>query len=363
MDVITSYQAGFKNVVASSGTSLTKEQLNILGKLCNRLYFVYDADSAGVHATERGLEMALEKGFDVLIVRLPTGEDPDSLLNNHGASVFQSYLNEAVSFLEFFVEKMEAEGKFNSPSLKSESIRFLLNIITKIPDRLQHDDYISRMASMLKMTDSQLTRIYQEKRKIETAISNKEEKASIVPQSPVNSERKITDDIEIIKAPIVNNLRIEETMLFSIALKSDELFDLVMNKVKVRSSHLISSTAIQLITFFELVSKQSGNYLNRIFSNTELSDELNHIITELAFKGDERSTNWSRFVKIQEQTNYPKLIKDLVYKLELLKIEPIIDELTRNVAEKSHEDILTDLKKINELNAKKRKLISAIKTN
>ena len=77
---ITMHQAGFENVVASSGTSLTQDQLFQLLRLTKNLVFIYDSDSAGQKATSRGLSMALEKGFNVYIVSLPIGEDPDSII-------------------------------------------------------------------------------------------------------------------------------------------------------------------------------------------------------------------------------------------------------------------------------------------
>ncbi len=100
-DVISLHEGGFRNAVASSGTSLTREQLDLLLRICSRIYISYDSDNAGLIATQRALEMALEKGFDTRIVCLPDGEDPDSMIKKYGQSIYQKYLDEALSFVEF----------------------------------------------------------------------------------------------------------------------------------------------------------------------------------------------------------------------------------------------------------------------
>ena len=97
-DLISLYQAGIRNVVASSGTALTEEQLTLIGRYSKNLTLVYDADSAGSSATVRGIDLALEHNLNVRIVELPEGEDPDSFVQKHGGNEFRERLANAISF-------------------------------------------------------------------------------------------------------------------------------------------------------------------------------------------------------------------------------------------------------------------------
>ncbi len=363
VDVITSWQAGFKNIVASSGTSLTNEQLNILGKLCKRIYFVYDADNAGIHATERGVEMALEKGFDVLIVSLPSGEDPDSLINNHGASVFKSYINDAKSFIEYMVGKMKEEGKFDNPSEKAQSIRQILTIITKIPDRLQHDEYISKMADLINLTESQKLQIYDEKRKLESKqVSSKSSTSKRLGDSEVDGQKSNVISDKTSNENIESKMLKEEQMLLSLALRGDDYFDLIINKIKVNQEHLVTEEAKKFFNYFVSVNSKAKNFLNLLFSKREIPEADLDFLTLLAFRGEELSENWARFLRIPQSTDYPRIIKDLVYQLELIKLENRLMEIKKNFNEKSDDEQFESMKMIAEINARKSKIVKEIKS-
>ncbi|HRT67855.1 MAG TPA: DNA primase, partial [Bacteroidota bacterium] len=101
MDVITMHQWGYKNAVASSGTSLTAEQLKLLSRYTKNLNILYDADEAGQNAAERAIEIALQQEFDISIITLPEGEDPDSILREQGPNAFRKYLDGKLNFIEF----------------------------------------------------------------------------------------------------------------------------------------------------------------------------------------------------------------------------------------------------------------------
>lgn len=359
-DTISLHQAGFRNVVASSGTSLTTEQLNVLYKLCKRLYFVYDADSAGIKAAERGLDMALAKGFEVLIVQLPSGEDPDSLILNHGPALFQSCLSDAAGFLDFLVNEMKKQGKFDTPHLKADSIRTILNIIVKIPDSLLHDEYISKMASMLHLTDNQVKKVYAEKAKIEAKLKGRSTEYDYSETRRIENDEKAVNDSEIKVSQRDYELLKEEQAIFALALNDDHAFSIIFGKMKINSDIFISDEAKRLFDIMATFVSFDGNYLGHILETDEINEEDKNYFSQIGLKIDELSPNWKKFLKTEESVNIVKHIKDLFYNLELVKVNRRIDELKAELGSNKEADMSSVLRMISELSQKKVKLSSEI---
>jgi DNA primase len=145
-DVITLNRHGIGNVVASSGTSLTAGQIKILQRYGNRIVMIYDADSAGQTAMERGLNIALEQGMEVYLMELPEGEDPDSFVKQFGKESFLEYKKKrAEDFVTFTILKAEKEGRMERPGDRSSTIRQVLESIALIPEELDRQVYIQHL--------------------------------------------------------------------------------------------------------------------------------------------------------------------------------------------------------------------------
>ena len=146
LDVISMHQAGIENVVASSGTSLTTEQIRLLGRFTKNITVIYDGDSAGIHASLRGIDMILKEGMNVRVVLLPEPEDPDSFARSHSAAEVQEYIraNEQ-DFLEFKARLLlkDAQG---DPIKKAALIGDMVQSIAQIPDPIQRSIYIKECA-------------------------------------------------------------------------------------------------------------------------------------------------------------------------------------------------------------------------
>jgi DNA primase len=155
-DLISISQAGFLNVVASSGTALTSEQVQLIGRYTRNITFVYDADSAGQSAMIRGVDTILEGGLDVRVAELPQGEDPDSFVRTHGKAALNELLSKAVSFIDFKAGVFQREGKFNSPEGKAEVVRQLIQTIAKISDQLKRSFFIKDIATKYGLYESAL---------------------------------------------------------------------------------------------------------------------------------------------------------------------------------------------------------------
>jgi DNA primase len=145
-DVITMNRHGIKNVVASSGTSLTAGQIKILQRYGNRIVMIYDADSAGQTAMERGMNIALEQGMEVFLMELPDGEDPDSFVKQFGKESFLEYKRKkAEDFVTFSLLKAEKDGRMERPGDRSSTIRQILESIALIPEELERQVFVQHL--------------------------------------------------------------------------------------------------------------------------------------------------------------------------------------------------------------------------
>jgi DNA primase len=148
MDVIGVARAGVANVVASCGTSLTEPQVRLLGRFTRRVVVNYDADAAGQAATERSLTLLLAEGFDVRVLSLPGGADPDEYVLEHGAEAYQKLLAEAPAFLDYLIRRAHA-GDLTSAEGKVRAVNSLLPYIQKMPDRLLRSEWATRVSQQL----------------------------------------------------------------------------------------------------------------------------------------------------------------------------------------------------------------------
>ena len=155
-DVLSLSQNGIKNVVASSGTSLTNEQVRLIKRFADAAIVLYDGDAAGQKAALRGLEIFLENDVDVKIAMLPEGADPDSYMQEVGASAFESYIQaEAKDFLLHLAHSIETDHA-NDPVNKSIEIRSLVTSLSKIYAQLKRDLYVKECARILQIDEGPL---------------------------------------------------------------------------------------------------------------------------------------------------------------------------------------------------------------
>ncbi|MBO5188285.1 MAG: DNA primase [Alistipes sp.] len=146
LDVISMHQAGVENVVASSGTSLTTEQIRLLGRFTRNMTVIYDGDSAGIKASLRGIDMILKEGMNVRVVSLPEGEDPDTFARGRSSEELQRYIHDhEQDFLDFKAHLLldEAQG---DPIRKASLITDMVQSIAQIPDSIQRSVYIKECA-------------------------------------------------------------------------------------------------------------------------------------------------------------------------------------------------------------------------
>ncbi|HWP81411.1 MAG TPA: DNA primase [Bacteroidota bacterium] len=157
-DLISLFQAGVQNVVASSGTALTSEQLQLLGRYSKKLVLVYDADSAGSSAAVRGIDLALGQDFDVQVAELPEGEDPDTFVRKHGAAEFRALVARSVSLIDFKMGRFRAAGHLTTPEGQAQAVRSVVQSIAKMKDELKRSFYVKEVAQKYELYESVLHR-------------------------------------------------------------------------------------------------------------------------------------------------------------------------------------------------------------
>ncbi len=148
-DVLAVHQAHIENVVASSGTSLTIEQIRLIGRFTQNVTILYDGDAAGIKASLRGLDMILEEGLNVKVVSFPEGDDPDSYMHKVGAGEFKNYIeNNRKDFILYKANILLAEAG-NDPIKRAGIIRDIVESIAKIPDNIKASVFIRECSSLL----------------------------------------------------------------------------------------------------------------------------------------------------------------------------------------------------------------------
>lgn len=148
-DVITLHQGGIENVVASSGTALTKDQIRLIKRYTQNIKIIYDGDAAGIKAALRGLDLVLEQDMNVKLVLLPDGEDPDSYLKSVGSEAFRKYMTDAAQDFIFFKVNLLLDEAGNDPIQKANITKDIVQSIAKIPDMMKRSLYLQQCSAMM----------------------------------------------------------------------------------------------------------------------------------------------------------------------------------------------------------------------
>ena len=177
-DVIQFYQRGIENVVASSGTALTPEQIRLVNRLTKNITVLFDGDAAGLRASLRGIDLILEQGMNVKVCTFPEGEDPDSFSKNNSLDEVQLYLKENSKDFIQFKANLLAEEAADDPIKRADTVRNIVNSISKIPDAIKREIYIQECAQIMKVSESvlfsTLAQIGKKKQKDEAKVQKQE---------------------------------------------------------------------------------------------------------------------------------------------------------------------------------------------
>lgn len=367
-DVIQLYQAGIKNVVSSSGTALTEQQIRLIQRLTPNITVLFDGDAAGQRASLRGIDMILEQGMQVKVCSFPEGEDPDSFAKAHDQEEIEAFLNKnAKDFIQYKANLLN-ESAENDPSLKAEVTRDIIQSIAKIPDLIQQEIYVKTCADIMNISEevlfSTLAQIIAKKdRDNRRQERQKPQERLEVVGKPKEPLKKIDPQDELEKIIISILLRygnqkgefedyvLKENEEGELELISETNEEVVFNKIymelqedeieftnetfkRIYELILQQYAEAQTIDHNQLISKSEGEIQKEITS--ALLDNENHVL----HRWDDKNI----FVDGKDKLD-PKEVTQTILNLRRLLIKKKIDDLSQSIKEEvthSHTELLEE---------------------
>jgi DNA primase len=352
-DVISLHQAGIENVVSSSGTALTANQIRLINRLTRNITILFDGDAAGIRASFRGIDLILEQGMNVKVVIFPDGEDPDSYAKKVSKVELKDFLeDQAQDFINFKVSVLMDEAS-NDPVKKAGLIRDIVTSISKIPDRIQREVYLQECARVMDISEevlfSELAQLLKKERREAARPRTTARKPDPVLQKteafkPLDELKKY--EREIIRILLLyGNQVVEFTDEEEIDEKKQKVKyeNVVANEIYVnlQEDEVEFTDELFRTIYYEIIEQlnQDQEILVDGFINHHV-DEVAHLVTNILMD-DERYQlhDWNRkniFFKIKGD-DLTKTVKDAVYNLRRVLIDSKIESLKANVAENQSE--------------------------
>lgn len=367
-DVIQFHQRGIKNVVSSSGTALTPDQIRLINRLTKNITVLFDGDAAGMRAALRGIDLILEQGMNVKVCTFPEGEDPDSFAKKNSLEALSLYLEEnAKDFIQFKASVLFEDSK-NDPIRKAETIREIINSISKIPDRIKQEIYIQECARIMDIGEAVLFSSLAQIDKKESQENNnklkKEQKAFDVVKHQ-ESLKKV--DIQyVLERKIIEVLLLygNKTEDFEdLVLKENDKNELVLEPV-IHQAKVFEKVFLDLqddemefsnpqfkTLYFTIIDKlnQSDNFELKSFINSVDQDMANEITTILM--DDERYVldDWNRMDIFPKEKNksVAQLVSETILSLRCFLIDQKVKEYQQETVENkidTNRNILEEVK-------------------
>ncbi len=367
-DVIQFHQTGIHNVVSSSGTALTPEQIRLINRLTKNITVLFDGDAAGLRASLRGIDLILEQGMNVKICTFPEGEDPDSFSRKNSLQELTLYLEEnAKDFITFKASLLAADAK-NDPIKKAETIHDMVASIAKIPDAIKREVYLKECSQIMDISEQVLFNSIAQLLRKERKDASKKEQESPEPFEVVSSERNKSQKVDVqfqLEQKLIELLVLygdKEEDFEEMVLDSDEKGGLDVTP-EVFHSRVFEKIYLDLqddeIEFTNPEFKNIySEIINRFVDNPEAKSEsfVNQLEPEIAsgitniLMEDERYTlhNWERkeiYVKEKDKT-IAQVVNETILSLRRFLVAKKIDELSQSLQNDEDSDKEAGLQEI-----------------
>ena len=378
-DVISMHQKGIQNVVSSSGTALTENQIRLVNRLTKNITILFDGDAAGIRASIRGIDLILEQGMNVRVLMFPDGDDPDSFAKKVSEEELKEYLqNNSQDFINFKVSLLMDEAK-NDPVKKAGLIRDIVVSISKIPDSIQREVYIQECSRIMDISESVLfSELAQLNNKAKREVSKRPDPNEppldvLYPEMALQKTPQIekVNELEKCEHEIIKILLLygneevefeshdadEEKDTKEVKIGRKEYFlNAVSNEVylNLQEDEIEFTNEVFKQIYYEIIHQLNQNesividaFINN--SNTAISNLVTNILMD-----DEKHTlsDWERKqVVVKSKVNdLPKMVLDAIYNLRRVLIEQKITSLITNVhVEDEREYILETVVNYNNL--------------
>jgi len=350
MDLISLHQHGIKNVVAVSGTALTEEQIQLISRYTKNVILLFDADTAGVKASMRSIELLLKQDMEVRVITLPQGEDPDSYVHNYGKDKFDELVKTAKTFLEYQTAHYESQGDLEDPIKLTEVIKELVKTLALIKDDIKRSVLLKNISRKYGIRENLLEA---ELDKIITAnvkTAEKREPAKIEPpKEPLQAPEQ--------KAKIAPQLTVVEKDLIKLLFEGDKhVLNFIFQHIHPED---IYSETDQFIIKMVLQEYFSDKDISPAALLEKFAEEsIQNYILELTFQKYSTSKRWiERNIVEDEKANLQKEAEDIVKNFLLLKIDEQIKDNHKRLEETENEDArIAFMKNINELLISKKEI-------
>ena len=332
-DVIQMHQAGIENVVASSGTALTPDQVRLVNRLTKNITVLFDGDAAGLRASVRGIDLILEEGMNVKVCTFPDGEDPDSFARKNSYEDLVLYLkNNAKDFIQFKASLLMEEAN-NDPIKKADLIRDTVVSISKIPDRIKREIYIQETARIMDISEQVLLNTLAQMVQKDISDAGKkiksEQKAFEVVKENIEVSREKLDILSTLEINIISilvlygNLEIDfENIYINFDEEGNEI------EVKEKSKCKISER------IYLSLQEDEINFTNHFFQ--EIYNDLIHNFVS------NQSFDIVKYINSIEESK-ASFISNLIMENERYTLAGWLEKKQVFVKEKDSEEVLTNL--------------------
>ena len=377
-DVIKMHQCGISNVVASSGTALTENQIRLINRLTKNITVVFDGDAAGSRAALRGIDLILEQGMNVKICNLPEGDDPDSFVSNKKLEEVQSYLNKNSKDFIVYKASLLLDDSENDPVKKASVIRDMVESISKISDYIKRELYIKECSSIMNISEQVLYSTLAQIAKKDFNNLKKKPVKEFEPISIVKSDKK--------KSQVNKLYELERKIIEILILYGNDLIDFeeeVFSQSKDGGSTRKNSTRslkvfekIYMDLHIDEMEFSNDNFKNIYFRIIECFNEnkeinIDKFINELSSEQQLEVTNIvmdneKYFLHDWEKNNiYPKRKKDTLAQLTIetvlnlrcflidKKVNGFRDEVKENQLDKNNLEEVINYSKLKKLLSEK----------
>ena len=362
-DVIQMHQKGIENVVASSGTALTQDQIRLIHRLTPNITVLYDGDAAGLRASIRGVDLILEQGMNVKVCTFPEGDDPDSFARKTAYEDLVLYLeNNATDFIRFKASLLMQEAQ-NDPIKKAETIRDMVESISKIPDLIKREVYVRECATIMDISEqvlfSTLAQILKKDFYEGQKVERKQSTMQVV-QTPEEAQKRTINRLEVLEHDLIKILLSkgnEDCVFTDTILVEEENGDLKEKQIQ-QTLKVYEKVFLELqedeIEFANPDFKQIYDQLMTMFQEdasydvsrlaNELPVELSAKVSDLEMEDEFRHLdNWLKrdIVAKEKDRDLNRIISDIILNIRLL----LIMHLINNLAEKTRTEITDEERK------------------
>ena len=355
-DVISMHQSGIQNVVSSSGTSLTKEQVKLVKRYTHNLTILYDGDAAGIKASFRGIDLILEEGMNVKVVLFPDGEDPDSFAKKTSTTELENFIkSHKQDFITFKASILLKEGE-TDPLKKSELIKEIVHSVSLIPDQITRSVYVQEIARQFDISETIISNELMRLRKNVIAKQIQEPELREVPLPQNTKSVDLTKTTELIQNENDSNFLFEKELirlLLKYGIREVHIPNAVDNeKSKTSVIEFIHEELFkdELNFDFPLFAKIFSKFVEGLSENTLYSSsyflrhedqEIVSFVSDIESNEQELSNNWVNkhniFTRLESDDLYSTVIFS-VYNFKYNKVDLHLKQLKKILSTETFND-------------------------